>query len=277
MQLEEFPQPDPVFIPLPVVLCHGFGAMGNLYGKGLMHDVAMMYREHCIVSFAPNIVPYARISIRAQAWSDHILKVKKSTGAQKVHAIAHSMAGLDLRYAIHKFELHKHLASLTTVSTPHEGTSLTGLTLNAPDSVQRSLAGIINWFGNNVYPSVPSDVLGALEELSPDYVKNKFNPSNPDHRDVKYFSAVASCGKGTDHPISKLLVPFNQYLFDREGLNDGYVSESGARYGRVIASTYLSHAEQIGLQLPNKYRAEWKRFWIEIAKILEKEKMGGLQ
>ena len=40
-----------------------------------------------------------------------------------VHIIAHSMGGLDARYMIYRYRMEKHVFSLTTIGTPHHGTS----------------------------------------------------------------------------------------------------------------------------------------------------------
>ncbi len=44
--------------------------------------------------------------------------------AEKVHIIAHSMGGLDARLMIAELEMARRVASLTTIGTPHLGTSL---------------------------------------------------------------------------------------------------------------------------------------------------------
>lgn len=43
----------------------------------------------------------------------------------KVHIIAHSMGGLDARQMIFKYHMQDRIASLTTIGTPHLGTSFT--------------------------------------------------------------------------------------------------------------------------------------------------------
>lgn len=264
LKLETFPQPDPKILKYPVLLCHGLGAVGSVIRKSLLQDECVLYRLHCVMAIAPNIVPYARIEVRAKAWAEILEQVLKETRAEKIHIIAHSMAGLDIRYLICNEKPGKSIASLTTVASPHRGSCLTGLTLGAPGSIKKSLIEISNWFGNNVYPNIPSDMLGALEELSPDFVNNEFNPACPDVDWVKYLSVTAACGKGTDTPINNLLIPFNNYIYKREGPNDGYVSQKSAEWGRVIATTGLSHIEQMNINLPARRKSEWQNLWLNI-------------
>lgn len=268
LRLESFPQPEPIILDRPVLLCHGFGALGNVARKGLLHEIAMMYRARGIMAFAPNIVPYGRIETRAKAWMEILKHIIKQTGAGKLHVVAHSMGGLDMRYAISHLGAHRQVSSLTTISTPHRGTVLADFMLRTPDHILSNLAGLTNWFGNNVYPETPSDVLGALEQLRPEYIEGRFNPTSANHPGVQYQSVTAGCGKGTDAGINSMLIPFNKHIYEQQGINDGYVPVSSARWGQVIAHTTLSHAEQIKFNLSAKKLPCWEDFWLNIARQL---------
>lgn len=271
LKLEPFPQPAPIILNNPVLLCHGFGAMGNMGKKGLLHDIGMMYRMRGILAFAPNIVPYGRIETRAEAWKTAMEEIRRQTGNQPLDVIAHSMGGLDIRYAIHHLGAHAYINRLVTVSTPHRGTYLADFMLRTPDTVLKHLADLTNWFGNSVHPDTPSDVLGALEQLTREYVEHRFNPDCPDHPEVEYYSVTASAGEGTGVSISPLLIPFNKRIYEQQGVNDGYIPVSSAVWGRVIGETQLSHPEQIKINLTSKKLDEWEHFWLDIARYLAGE------
>ena len=271
LRLDYFPQPEVILLKQPVLLAHGFGAMGSFSSNGLLDATCMMLRERGVLAFAPNIAPYAEIETRAKNWVEAIDRIKSITGAEKIHVIAHSMGGLDMRYVISTLGRHADIITLTTVCTPHKGSSLSNLTLGTPEAIRNSLEGIANWFGNNVYPKVPSNVVGALEQLDPEYVQKQFNPANPDHPDVRYKSVTSTCGKGTDTEINKLLIPFNNYIYEREGVNDGYISETSAQWGEVILKSTLSHPEQIRLNLASKKIPEWKKLWVDILNSLKED------
>ena len=49
------------------------------------------------------------------------MAIVRETGCEKVNVIAHSKGGLDTKYAIAKLGMNKHIASLTTINTPHNG------------------------------------------------------------------------------------------------------------------------------------------------------------
>ena len=62
--------------------------------------------------------------------------------ARKVNIIAHSMGGLDARYAIAKLGLADRVASLVTIGTPHLGTPLANLGARLSDLLRlKSLLG----------------------------------------------------------------------------------------------------------------------------------------
>lgn len=91
------------------------------YFKGLrtelMHHGYAVY--HSCVSWA------AGVDTRAGELKDNVLAILEKERAEKINIIAHSMGGLDARHMLFNFRasdrLHERVASLTTVSTPHEG------------------------------------------------------------------------------------------------------------------------------------------------------------
>ncbi len=268
IKLKTFVQPQPINLKYPVLLCHGFGAIAIVLNKSPLHDVSVLYRLHGIKSFAPNIVPYASIETRARAWETILPKVLHYAEADKLHIVAHSMGGLDIRHLLQKPEVAEKVVSLTTVATPHYGTTLSELTLDAPKIIRENIVELVDWFGNQLYPQIPSDVLTALKELTPDYIKNTFNPANPDVEGVIYSSVNAEIGKDTDASINKLLVPFNIHIYEREGKNDGYVPSESAKWGDLLLTSNLSHLEQIRINLPKAKNPDWNKLWLNVAQNL---------
>src|SRR5699024_4307265 len=101
----------------PVLLCHGYGAIASLVKPSPLYDIAMLMRRHHVMAFAPNIVPYAKIEVRAARWVKLMQAIIKQSQAEKLNIIAHSMGGLDMRYALSQLGASEHAASFTTIST----------------------------------------------------------------------------------------------------------------------------------------------------------------
>ncbi|WP_069132585.1 lipase family alpha/beta hydrolase [Rhodohalobacter halophilus] len=270
LKLDEFPQPEIIDLNYPVLLCHGYGSMSMLMKPSPMHDSCMRLRGFGIHAFAPNIVPYAAIEIRAGQWEDRIKKLQKKYGYDKFNVIAHSMGGLDMRYAIHHSNLSEKVASLTTIATPHYGTSLAEIVLTTPELLKEKLNEMMNWFGENVFPNEKSNAREAVEQLTRDYVQSTFNPSTPNHKNVKYFSVSAAVGKGTDHPLNPILRLQNQLIYQKEGTNDSFVTAESAVWGEHIGQYPISHLEQIDIQVSRERRPLVDSMWMDIANNLKK-------
>jgi len=73
--------------------------------------------HHTRVGFA------SRLADRSADLKAQVTEILGRTGAAKVHIIAHSMGGLDARAMIARLGMADKVASLTTVGTPHHGTS----------------------------------------------------------------------------------------------------------------------------------------------------------
>jgi triacylglycerol lipase len=70
--------------------------------------------------YVVRLPPMAGIARRAEAFAEQIQKIP----GDRVNVIAHSMGGLDARYAISRLGLDARVASLTTIGTPHRGTPI---------------------------------------------------------------------------------------------------------------------------------------------------------
>ena len=124
----------------PIVLAHGIARFDILreilvhklqvledklgdnlhYFKGIKSHLEANGFEahHTNVDFAGSV------DLRARQLGDQINQLLNETASDKVHIIAHSMGGLDARHMIVDIEgMADKVASLTTIGTPHLGTS----------------------------------------------------------------------------------------------------------------------------------------------------------
>ena len=263
--LEAFPQPNFIGIEHPVVLMHGLGMMAVIRRAGHLHDVAMQYRTHGIRAFAPNVPPYNPVSVRANIWKSRIDQILEETRSEHIHLIAHSMGGLDARYLISKEGYHRHVKTLTTIATPHHGSSIANFVLEQPERLRAILVDFANWMGDNAMEEVHADFFNTIAELTPEYICTTFNEEVPDHDSVLYWSYAARSGKGTSTRMSPFLMPLNLILHNREGENDGFVSVESARWGNLLGVLEADHAQQLGLQLPIQSTFDSQQFYTQLA------------
>lgn len=268
LELKEFTQPEIIQVKYPLFLCHGFGAIGSLVKPSPLHDPCMLMREHGVIAFAPNVVPYASIETRAKNWVRLINKICDEHGFEKVNVVAHSMGGLDMRFALTHLDIADKVASLTTVATPHHGTFLADLILKTPEIITEKLSDIVDWFGNSVYPREKSEVLSSVEQLCRNYVQEEFNPNTPNLKHFPYFSYSAAVGKGTDYSINPVFMFQNTQIYGKEDINDSFVSAKSAQWGEHLGTIPLSHMNQINVQVSKENKPKYRDFWIDVVKRL---------
>jgi triacylglycerol lipase len=149
-----------------------------------------------------------------------------------VNIIAHSMGGLDARYAITQLGLRGRVASLTTIGTPHYGTPLARA---VPLLGGFAMAGkMLGSFGQD---------LQGFVDLSPDRM-TAFNLAVQNDPDVAYASYVGWVPAGS--PLHPLLAPGFRYLKRVAGDNDGIVPAASQRWGDVMGEVHADHWAQIG-------------------------------
>src|SRR5207302_6034388 len=134
---------------------------------------------------------------------------------EPVHLLAHSMGGLDARYMISCLDGKEKVLTLTTLGTPHRGSSFADWGIRR---LGRLLKPVFNAF------NIPTQ---AFYDLTTDACKT-FNERTPNAEGVRYF-AVA--GQHDGHYLCpEWLLPYG-IVHQNEGPNDGVVSLASATFG----------------------------------------------
>src|SRR5262249_53560901 len=113
---------------LPIVLAHGLMGFDEIVLIGKRHHYFRGIPDELtqgmgVAVYRPRVAGSASIAARAEALCAHVRALPEG----RVNLIAHSMGGLDARYAITHLGLADRVASLTTMGTPHHGTPLAGI------------------------------------------------------------------------------------------------------------------------------------------------------
>jgi len=141
------------------------------------------------------------------------------------HLVAHSMGGVDARYYITHLGGHEKTASLTTLATPHRGST-------AADHEMQT------WYS-------PYRHLPAIADLTRPAMQ-QFNDQTPDHRDVIYRSYSAA---RRINELPWLTRHFGRLIAEVEGENDSQVSVASAQWGEHSGTLEADHFELIGLNI----------------------------
>lgn len=218
--------------PLPVVLVHGLfgfdeiaiGASRHAYFKGIGAQLEQGGRK--VVN--ARLSPVGTIEARAGELAGCI----RAHGDARVIVLAHSMGGLDARYAIARFGLASQVSALVTVGTPHRGTPVADLTADL--ATRLGIAKALSLAGVS---------LETLQDLTSARML-RFNEEVPDVSSVSYGSVVGRVAQKLQ--TNPLLLPGYLWMAERAGANDGVVPAASQRWGRVLAEIEADHWAQIG-------------------------------
>lgn len=241
-----------------VVLVHGILGFRQKLGVEYFRGVAEHFRAQGFAVLVPELDPTRGIEFRGDQLGDQINNGFSSgllDRTQKTHIIAHSMGGLDSRYLLSPVtgkQLTAPVRSLTTISTPHQGSPIADL-IDKPLDLQP-------------FPHLPFSPAGnplelALNELgiSLDGLRDlttaacqAFSAKYTNSPSVAYFS-VAGSGRPGFAPTASVFLLFHHYILARTGkANDGLVSIDSAVWGTFDPATWpADHLEEVGYNLDN--------------------------
>jgi triacylglycerol lipase len=224
------PAAPPALPPYPIVLVHGFLGFGEIRFFGwrfrYFRGVAEAMAETGATVHIVTLPAAASVEERARVLADAV----RALPAPRVHLVAHSMGGIDARYAIARLGLIDRVASLVTIGTPHHGTPLARLGNLLPVAGLRRVVTRVGYRTE------------AIEGLTPERM-TRFNEEVPDHPDVYYGCVVGSARWRGSHPG---LWTGHVLMGRRAGVSDGVVPVASQRWGEVIAQLDADHWAQIG-------------------------------
>jgi len=223
----------------PIILAHGVCRFDKVWSDSLNIDnnddpkldnihyfkgIRTMLKENGFIVYHSSVSWAADVNTRAEDLRKNILKILEKEDCEKVNIIAHSMGGLDARHMLFNDRLsgriHNRISSVTTISTPHEGSPFA------------------DWGTDNLPYVIPvAQKLGldltALNDLRTDRCR-EFNSS------AEVVKFEQSCEKNTlfqtyagKQEFWSVFDPLKLsfYIIERkEGNNDGLVSVKSARW-----------------------------------------------
>lgn len=253
----------------PIVLAHGIARPDHLvhavvkrvrrYLPRLSWDrlhyfrgIAGHLRKHGFEVYHSNVSFAAGIERRAKDLRQEVQRILDSAGSGRVHIIGHSMGGLDARSMIVRENMADRVATLTTIGTPHLGTSF------ADWGLRHGGKGFI-------------DVLRQIIRLDGfrDLTREECARFNEAAMDAEAKNDVVYQTYASSQIRERTFLPFQaswEIIAEREGDNDGLVSASSQRWQeRLVArdgtvkqvrqrdfSIAADHFNQVGWWHPNQ-------------------------
>lgn len=227
----------------PVVLVHGMMVKDFSFWPAF-RGITDFLRKQKITVYVSNQDGIGAVTTNAQQLKSEILEILQKENCEKVNLIAHSKGGVDARFMISRLDMQKHVASLTTLSTPHHGSGLSAKLLQMPAFMAKTIA----FFTDNFYRLLGDrqpDILRLGQELTKEAMED-FNATVQNAPSVYYqsFSSTA--------PHKKAFLRFIPYQISRyceQDDTDGMVAVKSSRWGnyRGSISSELDHFKMVGM------------------------------
>jgi triacylglycerol lipase len=263
------------------LLAHGFGGDREMgFGDGVA--AALSAAGHQV--YKAEVPATDSVAVRAAVLATEIDAFLLESGATDLHIIAHSMGGLDARYAITTLGYASKIKSLTTISSPHRGTPLAdvglGLIASGPQTQQAALDGLAALLeGTPLDPAAFERGVAVLTEAS----APAFNAANPDAPGVVYWSyaglstlgglenpnAAAACAGAAvpapDQLRPLLFLPAPIVSGTERRPNDGVVPVDSATWGTFRGCIPADHLDETGALDTGNSGIDAPTFYVELA------------
>jgi triacylglycerol lipase len=231
--------PQPVFARLdaPIVLAHGlFGftriGVGSMTLTSYFRGIPQAMQAGGNRVLLTRVQSIAGVERRANRLGEQI---ERAFGDEPVHLIGHSMGGLDARRLLADRSWHDRVKSLTTIGTPHLGSTLADFAKLRVGRVYRLLEAL---------KIDPQGFLDVTRKAA-----RRFHGRYPAPTAIPCFSIA---GDPSPDDVSWPLRRLHAALSELEGRNDGLVSvESATAFGSPLASWPVDHLGQMNWLFPN--------------------------
>lgn len=232
----------------PILMVHGMGFRDN---KKLNYwgRIPKRLEEMGCRIFYGNQDSNASVEENGKVLTARIREILEETGAAKLNVIAHSKGGLDMRYAISGLGMGDRIASLTTLSTPHHGSTTVDKLLRLPDILVRFVGKCADLWMRLCGDKKPN-TYAVFHTFSTEGAK-RFNQANPDSQEV-YYQSYAFVMR---HANSDMLMWFPSLIVKLfEGENDGLLTPNAVKWGEfqgIIRSNSLrgiSHCDEVDMR-----------------------------
>ena len=148
----------------PIILAHGIAAKQlrilNAFGK-----IGQKLEKAGYKVYIADTDGFGKVETNAEQLKEFINKVLTECRVDKVNIIAHSKGGLDSKYMITNLGMEEHVASLTTLCTPHKGSIIASKIWDLPSPIKKICAFYIDSFYRIFCGDKYPDSMSACQQL----------------------------------------------------------------------------------------------------------------
>lgn len=249
----------------PIVLVHGMVAKDFSLWHAF-RGISDFLRKQNITIYVTNQDGIGAVASNAEQLKSEILEILEQENCDKVNIIAHSKGGVDARHMISHLDMKHHVASLTTLSTPHHGSGLSGKLLQMP----RFFARVIAFFVNTAFRILGDqhpDILQLGKDLTQEAME-QFNRDTPNAPEV-YYQSFSSDVSGKKDFL--LYLPYHISRHCEQDHTDGMVSVSSSQWGtyRGHITDNADHFRMVGFYGKKKKLTDIALFYLRIIEELQ--------
>ena len=248
----------------PIVLVHGMIAKDFRFWHAF-RGIKEFLRAQDVTVYVTNQDGVGAVATNAAQLKDEIMEILQKEHCDKVNLIAHSKGGVDCRHMITHLDMGKHVASLTTLSSPHHGSKLSEKILKIPKFMAKIVAFFYNLFYRICGDKTP-DMLQLGHDLTPEAMA-QFNQNTPNVPCVFYQSYSSTVTKKDGITF----IPCGITQRTEQGATDGLVSVSSSQWGEYQGDmgNNLDHFKMVGLYGRKKKLADVGRFYLYITQQMQ--------
>ena len=148
----------------PIILVHGI-IIKDIFFLKSFGRIDKILTEQGYKIYKSNVDGFGTTLTNAEILKREIEDILKKENTDKVNIIAHSKGGLDSKRMIMEFGMEDHVASLTTLCTPHKGSPIATNILRLPNWI----LAIINFWLNlwyKIFRDKKPNALAVCKELA---------------------------------------------------------------------------------------------------------------
>lgn len=259
----------------PILLVHGMGFRDDR-AVGYWGRIPRVLKEKNYAVYLSGQDSNGSIESNALKVAESIDAVLKTENIDKVNIIAHSKGGLEARYIASTLGYSEKIASITTLSTPHNGSKTVDNLMKIPEILIKGGCKITDlWF--KILGDKNPDTFRAICSFRTKDAQ-RFNEQNPDVETI-YYQSYAFIMK---HAWSDMFMWFPSlivHIFDGE--NDGLLSPESVKWGNFkgiitsIGNRGISHCDEVDMRRSRFTKgkgngiADISEFYLDVAKELE--------
>ena len=245
----------------PFILVHGIMIKDYKFLKAFCR-IEHVLREAGYPTFTSLTDAFGTIEYNAEVLKHQIEVIMKEYNVDKVNLIAHSKGGLDCKYMIQHLNMEDHVASLTTLCTPHLGSEIATNILKLPKPIIKLMEFSLNTT-YKIFGDHKPDCLTVAKQL----VKKQHIEDETIHFSNKVYcqSYSTTMDKSSDDFVMGIPLKFSVH-FEKD-TSDGLVSKHSTKFGHYKGDAIddsISHTEIVDFMVKKSKKEKIYAFYLDL-------------